>query len=97
MAKKANTFKRKSYSKLFLGHLTVEENCFYIGDEIVTHVDVLGTVVSVSSLRDNTFEIDDGTGMISCICFGNDRNACQSSEILNLTNQLHIQIEELGA
>ena len=47
----------------------MEEHCFNIGDEIVTHVDVLGTVVSVSSLRDNTlFEIDDGTGMISCIC-----------------------------
>ena len=76
----------------------MEENCFNIGDEIVTHVDVLGIVVSVSSLRDNTlFEIDDGTGMISCICFGNDRNACQSSENLNLKNQLHIQIEELGA
>ena len=76
----------------------MKEHCFNIGDKIVTHVDVLGIVVSVSSLCDNTlFEKDVGTGMISCITFGKDMNVCQSSEKLKLMNQLHIQIEDLGA
>ena len=40
----------------------MKEHCFNIGDKIVTHVDVLGIVMSESSLRDNTlFEIE---GMI---------------------------------
>lgn len=70
MAQKRGPFKRKTHSKLFVGHLTLNGNRFYVGDEIVTHVDILGTVVSIAVKGDTTlFEIDDGTGIISCAQF----------------------------
>lgn len=54
MAQKRGPFKRKTHSKLFVGHLTLNGNRFYVGDEIVTHVDILGTVVSIAVKGDTT-------------------------------------------
>lgn len=63
---------RKLHSKLFLGDLSLDEEIekFYVGDDAVTHVDVLGTVVSLFTRGDaDLFDIDDGTGIVRCVHF----------------------------
>ncbi|XP_027210789.2 CST complex subunit STN1 [Penaeus vannamei] len=80
-----------THVRLFLCELETEEDKFYLGEEEVARVDIIGTVVYISQReRVITFQIDDGTGIISCAKFTNpepegdcDRQHSQREKGLN--------------
>ncbi|XP_063607930.1 CST complex subunit STN1-like [Penaeus indicus] len=59
-----------THVRLFLCELETEEDKFYLGEEEIVRVDIIGTVVYISQReRVITFQIDDGTGIINCAKF----------------------------
>lgn len=59
-----------THVRLFLCELETEEDKFYLGEEEIVRVDIIGTVVYISQReRVITFQIDDGTGIIHCAKF----------------------------
>ncbi|KAK7060071.1 hypothetical protein SK128_008485 [Halocaridina rubra] len=82
MASNFVPYYQRPHLKFFLGHLEVDEekNEFYVGSQQVVKADVIGAVVSyVQKGNIKLFDLDDGTGKVSCIQFLQDEQQYENT------------------
>lgn len=59
--------------KALLGELKEEGGAFFLRGKRITHIDIIGTVLSIQQKNKRTvMEVDDNTAIIQCITFHSD-------------------------
>lgn len=59
--------------KALLGELKEEGGTFYLRGKRITHIDIIGTVISILHKAKRTvLEVDDNTAIIQCVTFDSD-------------------------
>lgn len=62
-----------SCRKVVLGELKEEGGIFYLRGKRISHIDIIGTVLSILHKSKRTvMEVDDNTAVIHCVTFDND-------------------------